>query len=59
LRLRGTTPFKGQVIVTKSITLTGSAGAVISAPSTWVASADALPRQFIEPGGRTRGHRAR
>ena len=48
--LCGTTPFKGQIIVSKSITLTGSAGATISAPSTWVASADPLPPQFASDG---------
>ena len=48
--LCGTTPFKGQVIINKSVTLTGSAGATISAPSTWVASADSLPPQFASDG---------
>jgi hypothetical protein len=48
--LCGATPFKGQVIITKSITLTGSTGATISAPSTWVASADPLPPQFATDG---------
>jgi hypothetical protein len=48
--LCGTTPFKGQVIVSKSITLTGSTGATITAPSPWVASADPLPPQFSSDG---------
>jgi hypothetical protein len=48
--LCGTTPFKGQVIISKSITLTGSAGATISATNPWVASADALPPQFASDG---------
>jgi hypothetical protein len=48
--LCGTTPFKGQVIVSKSITLTGSKGATITAPSPWVASADPLPPQFASDG---------
>jgi hypothetical protein len=38
--------FKEQVIVTKSVTLTGSKGAGISAPATWAPSSDALPPQF-------------
>lgn len=48
--LCGTTPFDGQVITTKSITLTGSKGATIAAPSMWTASADALPPQFTSDG---------
>jgi hypothetical protein len=44
--LCGTTAYKEQVIITKSITLTGDKGATIAAPSTWVASADPLPPQF-------------
>lgn len=44
--LCGTTPFTGQVIIRKSIKLTGSPGATIGAPSPWVASADPLPPQF-------------
>jgi hypothetical protein len=44
--LCGTTPYKEQVIITKSITLTGDKGATIAAPSTWVPSADPLPPQF-------------
>jgi hypothetical protein len=47
--LCGTTPFEGQVIITKSITLTGSKGATIAAPSAWLASADPLP-QFVSDG---------
>ena len=48
--LCGTTPFKGQVIINKSITLTGSAGATIAAPSAWEASTDPLPPQFASDG---------
>jgi nitrous oxidase accessory protein NosD len=44
--LCGTTPFPGQVIINKSIKLTGSRGASLGAPSPWVASADPLPPQF-------------
>jgi hypothetical protein len=44
--LCGTTPYHEQVIVTKSITLTGDAGATIAAPDPWAASADPLPPQF-------------
>ena len=44
--LCGTTPFSEQVIITKSITLTGGRGATIAAPDPWVASADPLPPQF-------------
>lgn len=44
--LCGTTAYKEQVIITKSITLTGNQGATIASPSTWVASADPLPPQF-------------
>lgn len=44
--LCGTTPFREQVIITKSITLTGDTGATIAAPDPWVASADSLPPQF-------------
>lgn len=44
--LCGATSHKEQVIITKSITLTGDKGATIAAPSTWVASADPLPPQF-------------
>ncbi len=45
--LCGTTLFPGQVIITKSITLTGSAGASIGAPAAASAfSASALPPQF-------------
>ena len=44
--LCGTNPYKGQVIITKSITLTGASGATIAAPSTWAPSADSLPSQF-------------
>src|ERR1700722_13904915 len=48
--LCGPPPFQGKVIINKSVTLTGSAGATISAPSTWVASADSLPPQFASDG---------
>jgi hypothetical protein len=48
--LCGTSPFRGQVIITKSITLTGDAGATIAAPDPWVASADPLPPQFASDG---------
>jgi hypothetical protein len=48
--LCGTTPFREQVIITKSITLTGDSGATIAAPSPWVASADPLPPQFTSDG---------
>jgi hypothetical protein len=48
--LCGTTPYQGQVIITKSITLTGDKGATIAAPSTWAASADPLPPQFATDG---------
>jgi hypothetical protein len=48
--LCGTTPFRGQVIISKTITLTGSAGATIAPPSPWVASADPLPPQFASDG---------
>jgi hypothetical protein len=48
--LCGTTPYKEQVIITKSITLTGGTGATIAAPSPWVASADPLPPQFTSDG---------
>jgi hypothetical protein len=44
--LCGTTPYKEQVIITKSITLTGDTGATIAAPSTWAPSEDPLPPQF-------------
>ena len=44
--LCGTTPYKEQVIVTKSITLTGDKGATIAAPNPWVPSTDPLPPQF-------------
>ncbi len=44
--LCGTAPYKEQVIITKSITVTGSAGATIAAPSKWVPSSDPLPPQF-------------
>jgi hypothetical protein len=47
--LCGTTPFKEEVIITKSITLTGAPGATIAAPSTY-ASAAALPPQFASDG---------
>ena len=43
--LCGTAPYKQQVIITKSITLTGDSGATIAAPSTY-ASAAAFPPQF-------------
>ena len=48
--LCGTTPFPGPVDVTKSVTLTGSAGATISAPATWPTSAEPLPPQFASDG---------
>lgn len=48
--LCGTTPFREQVIITKSITLTGNTGATIAAPDPWVASADSLPPQFASDG---------
>ncbi len=49
--LCGTTPFQEQVIITKSITLTGSAGASIGAPASASAfSASALPPQFASDG---------
>ena len=48
--LCGTTPFPGPVDVTKSITLTGSAGATISAPATWPTSPEPLPPQFASDG---------
>jgi Right handed beta helix region len=48
--LCGTTPFREQVIITKSITLTGDSGATIAAPSTWAPSAGALPPQFASDG---------
>lgn len=48
--LCGTTPYAGQVIVNKSITLTGDPGATIDAGTTWVASPDALPPQFGTDG---------
>ncbi|MGH3423039.1 MAG: hypothetical protein ACRDOD_25975, partial [Streptosporangiaceae bacterium] len=44
--LCGTTAYTEQVIISRSITLTGDKGATIASPSTWVASADALPPQF-------------
>ncbi len=44
--LCGTTPFREQVVVTKSVTLTGRPGATIAAPSPWAPSADPLPPQF-------------
>ena len=44
--LCGTTPFAEQVIITKSVTLTGEPGATIAAPNPWVPSADSLPPQF-------------
>lgn len=44
--LCGTTAYKEQVIITKSVTLTGSKGATIAAPATWVPSSDPLPPQF-------------
>jgi hypothetical protein len=48
--LCGTTPFPGPVDVTKSVTLTGSAGATIAAPATWPTSAEPLPPQFASDG---------
>jgi hypothetical protein len=48
--LCGTTPFREQVIITKSITLTGDTGATIAAPDPWVASPDPLPPQFASDG---------
>jgi hypothetical protein len=48
--LCGTTAFDGPVTVTKSITLTGSTGATIAAPSTWPAAASPLPPQFARDG---------
>jgi hypothetical protein len=48
--LCGTTPFREQVIITKSITLSGDSGATIAAPNPWVASADPLPPQFTSDG---------
>jgi hypothetical protein len=44
--LCGITPFTEQVIINKSVTLTGEPGATIEAPNPWVPSADALPPQF-------------
>jgi hypothetical protein len=44
--LCGTTPFAGQVIVSKSLTLTGTSGAAISAPATFSSSSADLPPQF-------------
>lgn len=44
--LCGTTPFAGQVIIHKKLTLTGSKGAAITAPGTWAASSAPLPPQF-------------
>jgi hypothetical protein len=46
IHLCGTTPFREQVIITKSVRLTGGHGAAIAAPSPWVPSADPLPPQF-------------
>jgi hypothetical protein len=39
-------PYSEQVVVNKSITLTGDPGATIQAPNPWVASTDAIPPQF-------------
>jgi hypothetical protein len=44
--LCGTTPYAEQVIIAKSVTLTGEPGATIAAPDPWVPSADSLPPQF-------------
>jgi Right handed beta helix region len=44
--LCGTAPFTEQVIIDKSVTLTGEPGATIEAPNPWVPSADSLPPQF-------------
>jgi hypothetical protein len=44
--LCGTTPYPGQVVVHKKLTLTGSKGASITAPGTWAASSAPLPPQF-------------
>lgn len=48
--LCGTAPFPGPVVITRSITLTGSAGATIGAPAGWTASAGPLPPQFASDG---------
>src|SRR2546426_10905998 len=46
--LCGTTPFAEQVIINKSLTLTGDPGATIAAPSpTWVPSSEPLPPEFV------------
>jgi hypothetical protein len=44
--LCGTTPYRGQVIDSTSITLTGDPGASIAATPTWTASGAPLPPQF-------------
>lgn len=44
--LCGTTPYSEQVIITKSITLTGDPGATINAPNVFLTTASQLPSQF-------------